>query len=151
LQQVVELLKEQGIIISAMKALSARERISLRNDFAENIYPLLTPQSIDPAHPFPFISNLSLNLEARVEVLCPVEVPALVREIRSILDVHLQDTRSAWDMQPDGSYIQRMPADLGEAGASHCQLIELTEKRVELYRNRMKSKKIKTEVPPLPH
>jgi len=62
LQQVVELLKEHGIIISAIKDLSARERKSLRNHFAVNIYPLLTPQSIDPAHPFPFISNLSLNL-----------------------------------------------------------------------------------------
>jgi polyphosphate kinase len=62
LQQVVELLKGQGIIISAMKDLSARERKGLRNHFAGNIYPLLTPQSIDPAHPFPFISNLSLNL-----------------------------------------------------------------------------------------
>ena len=33
----------------------------LRAHFHENIFPLITPQSIDPAHPFPFISNLSLN------------------------------------------------------------------------------------------
>jgi len=62
LQQVLELLAERGIVISGVKDLSARERKQLKDHFATNIYPLLTPQSIDPAHPFPFISNLSLNL-----------------------------------------------------------------------------------------
>ncbi|MEI6205167.1 MAG: polyphosphate kinase [Desulfuromonadales bacterium] len=62
LQQVLELLEEQGIRISRIKDLGTRERKNIRNHFASNIYPLLTPQSIDPAHPFPFISNLSLNL-----------------------------------------------------------------------------------------
>jgi polyphosphate kinase len=72
-----------------------------------------------------------------------VEQSALTREIRHILDVHLNDTRSAWDMQADGCYVQRMPADPDTAGGSHCQLIEHAEKRVELYRKRMKRKKIK--------
>jgi polyphosphate kinase len=96
-----------------------------------------------------FISSadaMKRNLEARVEVLCPVETPTLAREIRAILDVHLHDTRSAWDMQSDGSYIQRNPADTGVTGGSHGQLIEHAEKRVELYRKRMKKKKMKTEV-----
>jgi len=62
LQQILELLKEQGIRISRVKDLATRVRKNLRNHFATNVYPLLTPQSIDPAHPFPFISNLSLNL-----------------------------------------------------------------------------------------
>lgn len=96
-----------------------------------------------------FISSadaIKRNLEARVDALCPVEAPALAREMRSILDIHLQDARSAWDMQPDGSYIQRMPAVPDTSGDSHCQLIALAEKRVELYRKRMKNKKISTEL-----
>ncbi len=90
-----------------------------------------------------FISSadaMKRNLEARVEVLCPVDTPALAREIRAILDVHLHDSRSAWDMQPDGSYIQQLPADPDAAGGSHCRLIEQAEKRVELHRKRAKKK-----------
>lgn len=82
------------------------------------------------------------NLEARVEVLCQVETPELAHEIRSILNVHLHDTRSAWDMLPDGNYLQRIPPDSGiPAGGSHYQLIEHAEKRVA--QSRKRKKKIK--------
>lgn len=96
-----------------------------------------------------FISSadaMKRNLEARVEVLCPVETPALAREIRSVLNVHLRDTRSAWDMQPDGSYIQRIPSDLDSEGSgSHCQLMEYADKRIIHYRKRMKKKGSKAQ------
>jgi polyphosphate kinase len=91
-----------------------------------------------------FISSadaMKRNLEARVEVLCPVADSALARELRAIIDVHLNDARSAWDMQPDGSYIQRMPTDTGVVAGSHSQLIELAEKRIEIYRKRKKKTK----------
>jgi len=95
-----------------------------------------------------FISSadaMKRNLEARVEVLCPVEGSALMREMGDIMDVYLQDTRSAWNMQPDGSYVQRAPVDPDSAVGSHSHLIALTEKRVEQYRKRMKKKKHKGE------
>ena len=79
------------------------------------------------------------NLEARVEILCPVEPPELARELRSIFDTHLADQRSAWDMQPDGSYVQRTPAD-GQGEGSHRLLIARAEKRVK---ENLKKKKIK--------
>src|SRR5262249_15833762 len=41
---------------------SAEEKQTVREHYFKNIFPLLTPQAMDPAHPFPFISNLSLNL-----------------------------------------------------------------------------------------
>jgi polyphosphate kinase len=59
------------------------------------------------------------NLEARVEVLCPVEPPHLMKELRVILDTQLEDRRSAWDMQPDGSYIQRVPDGETSTDGSH--------------------------------
>lgn len=68
------------------------------------------------------------NLEKRVEVLIPVEDPRLQAELRAILDTQLSDQRGAWDMQPDGSYVQRMGM-----GAKHSQqqLIERTERRLK--------------------
>jgi polyphosphate kinase len=69
------------------------------------------------------------NLEARVEVVVPVEDRKLRTEIRTLFDVHLNDNRSAWDMQPDGSYVQRMPAPGQESRGSHEVLIELASKR----------------------
>lgn len=60
--QVTALLQQQGICIVPYQALSAEQQQLMRQYYIENIFPLLTPQAIDPAHPFPFISNLSLNL-----------------------------------------------------------------------------------------
>jgi len=69
------------------------------------------------------------NLEYRVEVLAPVEAPELRREIRTLLDVHLDDRRSAWEMQPDGSYVQRMPGEGDDPRGTHEILISMAEKR----------------------
>lgn len=51
-----------GIKIVHYSQLPECERRDLRTFFYDNIFPLITPQSVDPAHPFPFVSNLSLNL-----------------------------------------------------------------------------------------
>ncbi|MBA3498800.1 MAG: polyphosphate kinase 1 [Deltaproteobacteria bacterium] len=68
------------------------------------------------------------NLEKRVEVLCPVEDGRLQSELRHLLDTQLSDQRGAWDMQSDGSYVQR-----SGVGAKHCQvqMIERTERRLK--------------------
>ncbi|HEY9658530.1 MAG TPA: polyphosphate kinase 1, partial [Allocoleopsis sp.] len=50
------------------------------------------------------------NLDRRVEAVTPVEDPALVQELQSMLAIQLADNRHAWDLQPDGSYVQRRPA-----------------------------------------
>jgi polyphosphate kinase len=55
-------LAEHAIGVVPFKSLRREEQIVLRDDYFENIFPLVTPQAMDPAHPFPFISNLSLNL-----------------------------------------------------------------------------------------
>ncbi|WP_428268644.1 polyphosphate kinase 1 [Haliangium sp.] len=70
------------------------------------------------------------NLESRVEVVAPVENPALRGELRQFLDLQLGDQRSAWVMQSDGSYEQRRPAKGGRKSKSCQQLfVERTEKR----------------------
>jgi len=69
------------------------------------------------------------NLESRVEVHAPVESPELRQELRLILDVQFADTRSAWDMQSDGSYVQRTPEDENAKGAQET-LIGVADKRL---------------------
>ena len=69
------------------------------------------------------------NLEDRVEVVTPVEAPDLQRELQQILDVQLNDRRSAWEMQSDGSYVQRMPGEGEDPRSSQQILIDLAERR----------------------
>ncbi len=69
------------------------------------------------------------NLESRVEVVAPVEPPELRQELRRILDVQLNDRRNAWEMQPDGSYLQRTPGEGEEPRGSQQMLIDLAERR----------------------
>lgn len=69
------------------------------------------------------------NLESRVEVHAPVEDPELRQMLRLILDVQLADQRSAWDMQSDGTYIQRRPADDTGKGAQET-LMGVAERRL---------------------
>ena len=59
---------------------------------------------------------MTRNLESRVEVVAPVERPALRAQLRHILDLQLGDRRNAWDMRSDGTYVQRTPAP-GESQA----------------------------------
>lgn len=69
---------------------------------------------------------MTRNLVSRVEVVAPIEEPALRDQLRQMLDVQLADQRSGWDMQPDGTYVQRQ----GErARSSQQQLIEVAERR----------------------
>ncbi|MBW2289007.1 MAG: hypothetical protein JRG90_14410, partial [Deltaproteobacteria bacterium] len=62
LKELTELLREAGIILARVADLDENEQAAMRQWYVENVYPLVTPQSMDPAHPFPFVSNLSLNL-----------------------------------------------------------------------------------------
>jgi polyphosphate kinase len=55
-------LRMAGVELLHYQELDDNERRIVRKDYVDNIFPLVTPQSIDPAHPFPFVSNLSLNL-----------------------------------------------------------------------------------------
>ena len=60
------LLAEEGIVLIRYGQLTKEQKTFADKYFYDNIYPLLTPQGTDPAHPFPFISNLSLNLLVKV-------------------------------------------------------------------------------------
>jgi polyphosphate kinase len=59
-------LAEQGVDIVTWDSLSDVDRRSLRGYFSNQIFPVLMPLAVDPAHPFPYISGLSLNLAVRL-------------------------------------------------------------------------------------
>lgn len=59
-------LAEQGIHIVTWSDLTEADRNELSTYFSEQVFPVLTPLAVDPAHPFPFVSGLSLNLAITV-------------------------------------------------------------------------------------
>ncbi|UCC15825.1 MAG: polyphosphate kinase 1 [Gammaproteobacteria bacterium] len=61
-KRLTALMRRDGIKISLYPELSPEQQTSVRQFYIDNIYPLISPMVMDPAHPFPFISNLSLNL-----------------------------------------------------------------------------------------
>ncbi len=59
-------LADAGIRVVGRDDLDEAAALHLRETYEERIYPILTPLSVDPSHPFPYISNLSLNLAVEV-------------------------------------------------------------------------------------
>ncbi len=96
-----------------------------------------------------FISSadaMKRNLEARVEVMCPVEPAELKKELRAVFDTNLSDQCSAWDMQPDGGYLQRFPTTEQMPCGSHYRMIERSVKRLKESLKQKKQAKIKIKV-----
>jgi polyphosphate kinase len=67
---------------------------------------------------------MTRNLDARVEAAVPIEDPRAQEEIKDILDLQLADDCKAWDMQADGSYVQRRPAPGAEPRCSQDLLMQ---------------------------
>ena len=78
-------LAEKGIQIVHWSTLSEADRKELHEYFSTQVFPVLTPLAVDPAHPFPYISGLSLNLavvlknpRSQAEHFARVKVPPLL-------------------------------------------------------------------------
>lgn len=84
-------LAEQGIRITTWDQLSTAERDTLSKWFVSQVFPVLTPLAVDPAHPFPYISGLSLNLAVVVrnpltgkQLFARLKVPDTITRLISI-------------------------------------------------------------------
>ena len=102
--KLMRALAHRGIRISSIASLRPADQAWLRQHYIDNVFPLVTPQSIDPAHPFPFVSNLSLNLLvsvraqgaddlvlSRIKLPIGAGIPRLVRVRDTLTFVTLED------------------------------------------------------------
>jgi polyphosphate kinase len=83
--EITPSLEQAGVRFVDWDELSEADQVHLDDLFVERIFPVLTPLAVDPAHPFPYISNLSLNLAVTVrdptsgdERFARVKVPPLL-------------------------------------------------------------------------
>ena len=67
LDLIVPALADAGVRLSDWSSLDDDDRAHLVEVFQRQIFPVLTPLAVDPGHPFPYISNLSLNLVVEVQ------------------------------------------------------------------------------------
>jgi len=80
-KEILPRLAGAGIFIHAYSALDEEQKKALHTFFIEEVFPVLTPLAFDSAHPFPFISNLSLNLAITIrdpkgkELFARIKVP----------------------------------------------------------------------------
>jgi polyphosphate kinase len=80
--EIHPLLTKSGIFVLNYQELREKQRIAVDNYYLDTIFPTLTPLAFDPGHPFPHISNLSLNLavfiegEDKIQHFARVKVPA---------------------------------------------------------------------------
>jgi polyphosphate kinase len=82
-----------GVVIADWHTLGDEDRAYLADDFERRILPILTPLAVDQGHPFPYISNLALNLVVRVhnpatdeERIARVKVPPLLPRLVALTD-----------------------------------------------------------------
>lgn len=106
-KELIPALEAEGIKIIPHKKIRAAEKRELRARFVRDILPILTPLAIDPAHPFPHISNLSLNLLVVIEeedgrrVMARVKVPTTIDRF-----VRLPEAQTGSEERPELRFVR---------------------------------------------
>lgn len=81
MEEVLPTLRKNGISIESYDDLSEDEQARIDEYFLKQVFPILTPQAVDASHPFPYISNLSLNIGLMVEPSRESSVPNQIRHL----------------------------------------------------------------------
>ena len=132
--EIMPALREQGIELSAWHELDADDQAELSERFRDRIFPVLTPLAVDPGHPFPYVSDLSLNLAVVVrdprderELFARVKVPnTLPRWLRigdtdrfvpleEVIAAHLDQLFPGMEVQEHHAFRVTRNADLSDA------------------------------------
>ena len=158
-------LREAGIVICDAGDLSDADRRLLAAEFRERIFPVLTPLAVDPGHPFPYISNLSLNLAVMVRdplrrrlSFARVKVPPLLPRFVAMPDgkrfvpleqVIADNLQSLFPgMEIAGHHVFRVTrdADLDDVDSEAEDLLAAIQ--TELRRKRRRARGVRLEVEP---
>lgn len=100
-------LAAEGILLLDYPGLNEAQRTSCRDYFEREIFPVLTPLAVDPGHPFPLISNLSVNLAVVIrdprngEQFARVKVPAVLSQL---IPVPVQEEHGPARIPPERRY-----------------------------------------------
>jgi polyphosphate kinase len=81
------------------------------------------------------------NLLARVETIVPIEKRPLKEKLWTVLQTLLNDHRQAWDLQPDGNYVQRTPPEGSADPGTHETLMALARKEAAAFTEEMQGGK----------
>lgn len=72
-EDILPPLQEAGLSLISYESLSRHEKEILKDYFIEKVFPILTPLAVDPSHPFPYISPLSINIGLMVQAATDVK------------------------------------------------------------------------------
>ena len=132
--EIMPALREQGIELSAWHELDNDDQAGLSERFRDRIFPVLTPLAVDPGHPFPYVSDLSLNLAVVVrdprderELFARVKVPNTLPRwlqiadtdrfvpIEEVIAAHLDQLFPGMEVQEHHAFRVTRNADLSDA------------------------------------
>ena len=156
-------LERHGIRVAEVDELGARERRALTAVFRDQIFPVLTPLAVDPAHPFPYISNLSLNLAVRVRegrrgrarfarVKVPPLLPRFVRvgegpvfvAVEQVIAAHLDQLFPSMEIVSKNAFRVTRDADLDVVEDESGDLLAAVQ--TELRRQRRSARVVRLEI-----
>lgn len=106
--QVINQLRSHGIHLLDYDELNSKQVTYLQTYFEEQIFPVLTPLAVDPGHPFPYISNLSLNLAVVVRETDSEETHFARIKVPKVLPRFIQLPKS---LQPENTVWAAVPLE----------------------------------------
>ena len=152
-------------LLTRAEDLGKKDRLHLAALFRERIFPVLTPLAVDPAHPFPYISHLSLNLAVlvrdplrRLQRFARVKVPPLLPRfidlpdgerfvpIELVIGLHLQSLFPGMEIAGQHPFRVTRDADLDLVDNEAEDLLESIQ--TELRRQRRQAQVVRLEVDP---
>jgi polyphosphate kinase len=164
-REIVPALEESGISIIRGEQVSKKELNQLHTVFREQIFPVLTPLAVDPGHPFPYISHLSLNLAvmvrdpqrkeqrfARVKVppVLPRFIPIVEGEryvpLEDLIELHLPSLFPGMDIVAHHPFRVTRDGDLDDVDSDAEDLLAAIQ--TELRRRRRHARVVRLEVDP---